>query len=217
MAVRRTALFWMILLFLAFSAGSRGENADGWTVERFSGDLSGQTVTVTRKLWEDGALAREETAGPLRPEMVFALRCMRAELPDRALTVNFGAGNTAYVIPPDRETGEWLLENAWRFGLTATLETEETRERLFLRYVGPVHAAAMRSLDMDLREYLLFLRQEGRAALYRNGRTAAWIFCVPAEEAVTFTLPEDAAWEISGDGDGSVIIVLRAAGEAAKP
>ena len=209
MAVRRTALFGMILLILGFSAGSRAENPDGWTVERFSGDLSGQTVIVTRQLWEEGPLAREEPAGPLRPEMVFALRCVRAELPDRAMTLDRGEGYTANVIPLDRETGEWLLKNAWRFGLTATLETEETREQLFLRYVGPVHAAVMRSLDMDLREYLLFLRRTGRAALNRNGRTAAWIFCVPAEEAVTFTLPEGAAWEISGDGAGGVIITVR--------
>lgn len=204
MAVRRIILCWMLLSILGLSGESRA--SDEWTVERYSGALSGKTVTVTQKLWMDGALTVEEREGPLRPEMAFALRCLQAELPKQA-AMEKGSGYTAALLLPDEKTGEWARENAWRFGLMVTEDAKE--ERVSLRYVGAVHAAAMRALGVGWTEYLLFLREMGQAELKRNGRAVAWVFCVPEQTAVSFVLPEGAAWEISGDGAGSVIITVR--------
>ncbi len=207
---------WMLLLWLlpplllGLSPKGQEKTEEIWSVERFSGTLCGQTVTVTRKLWEEGALAGDGQGASPRPEAVFALRCLRAERPKAVMAVEKRSGYAAAVTPPDRETGEWLMENAWRFGLTAAWETEGRGDRVCLRFVGLPHAAAMRALDVDLAGYLAFLRGAGRAVLRLNGRAVAWIFCVPAGEAVSFTLPEGAVWEISGDGAGNVIVAVRA-------
>ncbi len=192
----------LCLLLLLFPAKAENE----WTVEPFSGALSGRTVTVTRRLWAQGPLTPEQGEGPMRPEMAFALYCIRAELPGKALTAAGVLAYSAVVNLPDQETGAWLLENAWRFGLIAD---EKTENSLRLRSVGPVHAAALHALHTDLEAYLLFLRQTGRAVLRRNGQAVAWIICVPEKEALSFTLPEGAAFSVSGDGAGSVIIVVR--------
>lgn len=198
-------LLWLCLFSIVFSVKTQ-KGEDQWTVEPFSGTLSGQTVTVTSALWANGPLTGEAQEGPLRPEAAYALTCLQVELPKETLAVEDGSGYAADVIILDQEAGERLLESAWRFGLIVTQETED---RFCLRYVGPVHAAAMHALQMDLTEYLLFLRKTGNAALLRNGRTVGWIICVPAGEAVSFTLPEGAAWEISGDNAGCVIIAVR--------
>ena len=205
--IARRMLLGMCLFCFAFSVKT-AKAADMWSVDRFSGSISGKTVTVTRKIWAEGALVPDGLGGPLRSETVFALQCLGRELPDDSVKADCGSGYTAGVICSDPETVEWLLENAWRFGLIVERKPEEPSERIRLRYVGPVHAAAMHALEMDLDAYLHFLRQTGQTALNRNGRAVAWIFCVPEQASVSFALPENAAWEISGDGAGRVIIVV---------
>lgn len=199
MKLRRMLLGWCLLMLL-FPAKAE----TGWEAERFFGSLSGRTVTVTRQLWADGPLTPEQTAGPMRPETVFALRCMQAEILDRALIFEQTSAYSA-AISSDAETGARLRANAWRFGLMIEDETEES---LRLRYVGPVHAAAMHALQMDLEAYLLFLRQMGQIVLKRNGQPVAWVFCAAESEAVSFILPEGAAFSVSGDGAGFVVIAI---------
>lgn len=194
MGLRRMLLgFWLLILLFP----ARAENE--WDIEPFSGALPGRTVTVTRSLWADGPLMPDEPEGPLRPEMAFPLYCIQAEL-----SAEHASGYTA-VISSDRETGAWLRENAERFGLIAE---NETGESLRLRYVGSVHATAMRILSMDLEAYLPFLRQAGQLVFKRNGQPVAWVFCMPESESVSFILPEGAAFSVSGDGAGGVIIAV---------
>ena len=210
MTVRTGLLIVLLFLFGLFSAG--GEKGDRWTVEPFSGPLSGKAVTVTRQIWAEGTLTPDTSEGPLRAETLFALRCLREEMRERGMRMP---------ERPDRETActaeftlwetaaeQWLSENAWRFGFIVENEPGDGGGSIRLRYAGPVHAAAMHALEMDLQAYLRFLRQAGQAALLRNGRAAAWIVCVPEQDALTFTLPEGAAWEISGDGAGWVIFTV---------
>ena len=206
MAMRWMMLLWMSLLLLG---GLANTLEDRWTVEPFSDSLPGKTVTVPRKIWMEGALTGEEQEGPMRPETVFALRCLQTALPGETLTLELEAEYAAAVTVPDQETGGWVAENAWQYGLIVEGETEENGQRLHLRYVGPVHAAAMRALGLNRTEYLIFLRRMGQAVLKRNGRAVAWIYRVSAGEAVSFALPEEAAWEISGDSADWVIIAVR--------
>ena len=196
----RRMLLGLCLLFLLFPGQAENE----WEVEPFSGSLSGRTVTVTRQLWAEGPLMPEKREGPLRPEMAFALYCMQTERPEVALAFEQIAAYAASMLP-DQETGAWLRENAWRFGLTAE---EKTDESLRLRYVGPVHAASMHVLQMDLAAYLHFLRQTECLVLKRNGQAVAWVFCVPERASVSFSLPEGAAFQVSGDGAGFVVIAI---------
>ncbi len=196
----RRMLLGLCLLFLLFPAKAENE----WAVEPFSGALSGKTVTVTRRLWAQGPLTRSQGEGPVRPEMAFALYCMQSALPGGTLPAKRASAYTE-VISAAPETGARMRENAWRFGLIAD---EQTEGSLRLRYVGPAHAAAIRALQMDLEAYLLFLRRTGRIVLKRNGQAASWIICMPEEEAVSFVLPEGAAFSASGDGEGFVIVAV---------
>ena len=128
--------------------------------------------------------------------------CQGMKLPER---LDRETAYSADFAPLEPAAEQWMAENVWRFGFLM----EEDEKNIRLRYAGMVHTAAMTALDMDLEAYLLFLRRMGQAALKRNGQTVAWIICVPEQEAVTFTLPEGAAFEITGDGTGWVILAIR--------
>ena len=202
----RWITLWFFLLLLHCSACPEQNDAAQWTAERFDGNLSGVTVTVTRRVWEQGPLTETGADGSPRPELIYALRCAEAAHNGMARARILRAGGwTAEIEPPDGETAAWLHENAGQYGLIP----EENGPVIRLRYVGPVHAAAMRALGMEQTEYLRFLRRERQIMLRRKGRSAAWVFCVPEGEAVSFVLPEGAAWEISGDGAGFVIVAVR--------
>ena len=52
----RWITLWFFLLLLHCSACPEQNDAAQWTAERFDGNLSGVTVTVTRRVWEQGPL-----------------------------------------------------------------------------------------------------------------------------------------------------------------
>lgn len=114
------------------------------------------------------------------------------------------------------EAGRWMAENLWRFGLIQRFAPgsgdEGDCESVHLRYVGPAHAAAMRTLGLGLEDYLLLLRREGAVTLLKDGQPCAYFFCVPEAEAVTLTVPRNAEVEISGDNTGSVIAAVTVPG-----
>lgn len=106
------------------------------------------------------------------------------------------------------ETGVWLSENMARYGFIRRYheDSEEGNcEGIHLRYVGPVHALAMETLDMTLEAYLRFLRQTGCVALCREGEIWAYILCRPEQEADAFPLPPGASLEVSGDNAGYAV------------
>lgn len=105
------------------------------------------------------------------------------------------------------EAGKWMAENLWRYGF---VQREGVCENIHLRYVGPVHAAAMRVLGMNLEEYLAFLRGEGKVTLLREERPYAYLLCFPADGAVSFSVPERTAYAVSGDNTGFVVIAIAA-------
>ena len=112
------------------------------------------------------------------------------------------------------EAGRWIEANAWRYGLIQRYApgqaSEGSCEGIHLRCVGPAHAAAMRALSLDLEEYLLFLHRETALTLLRGGTPYAYILCVPARDALTFSLPERAAFAVSGDNMGYVVMAIAA-------
>ncbi len=112
--------------------------------------------------------------------------------------------------------GRWMLENLWRYGLIQRYSPDGSErgscESIHLRYVGPVHAAAMRALHLNFEDYLFFLHQEKEITLTRNGAPYAYIRCLPEEDALSFSLPENAAWTVSGDNAGFVILAIAAQG-----
>lgn len=107
------------------------------------------------------------------------------------------------------ETGRWLAEHMWRFGFIQRCVPgsgeAETCENAHLRYVGNIHACAMRALNLGLEDYLALLRREQALTVYDNGAPYASVVCTPENQVVTFEIPENAAPEISGDNAGFVV------------
>ena len=90
--------------------------------------------------------------------------------------------DTPFYDTPD---GQWLLENAWRYGFvfrfpTNNFPTASTVDKAYktgmnqslncYRYVGKAHAAVMNHLDLCLEEYLEYLKDHPHIAVFENGR-----------------------------------------------
>lgn len=105
------------------------------------------------------------------------------------------------------EAGRWFSEHMARYGF---IQRQGVCENVHLRYVGLPHAAAMELLGLGLEDYLVFLHKEKKLTLLRDGQPYAFLLCVPAAEAVSFPLPDQAAFLISGDNTGWVIAAIAA-------
>ena len=107
------------------------------------------------------------------------------------------------------ETGQWIDTHLWRYGFIQRYalgeETEGGCENIHLRYVGPLHAAAMHTLNGTLEEYLALLRREGAVTLYQGEQPLACMFCLPCSGDCVFSLPANALYTFSADNTGWAI------------
>ena len=84
----------------------------------------------------------------------------------------------------DTPDGQWLLDNAWRYGFvfrfpTAGYPTADTADKAYktgmnlslncYRYVGRGHAAVMHHLNLCLEEYIEYLIDHPHIAVFENG------------------------------------------------
>ncbi len=84
----------------------------------------------------------------------------------------------------DTADGQWLLDNAWRYGFvfrfpTNNFPTEDTVDKAYktgmnlslncYRYVGKGNAAVMNHLDLCLEEYIEYLMEHPHIAVFENG------------------------------------------------
>ena len=107
------------------------------------------------------------------------------------------------------EAGRWLAEHMSRYGF---IQRQGICENVHLRYVGIPHAVAMEVLGLNLEDYLVFLHRENELTLLRDGAPYAYLLCVPAAEAVSFSIPPQAAFLVSGDNTGWVVAAIAAQG-----
>ena len=116
--------------------------------------------------------------------------------------------DTPFYDTPD---GQWLLENAWRYGFVFRFPVEgypaaDTADKSATtgvspqlncyRYVGKGHAAAMHSLGLCLEEYIAYLMENPHIAIYENGEMRYEIVWQPVDNAADpFTVLVDGACE----------------------
>lgn len=112
------------------------------------------------------------------------------------------------------ETGRWLADNLWRFGFIYRYapgqDDEGGCEGVHLRYIGPVHAAALHALGMGLEEYWALLRREGMLTLYREGKPYAYLYCAPCEGDWRIRLPKGTDYQVSADNTGWAVAAIAA-------
>lgn len=101
--------------------------------------------------------------------------------------------------------GKWVLENCWKYGFVfrfpmADYPTSEWEDKSYktgistplsvFRYVGRAHAAAMRTLDYCLEEYIEFLEAHPHICIYQDGGLKYEIFRISAAEVQsTYDVP----------------------------
>lgn len=113
------------------------------------------------------------------------------------------------------EGGKWLQNNLWRFGFIrryTRAEEEGGCEHIHLRYVGPIHSAAIHTLGCTLEEYLALLRREKALTLQREGEGDVFLYCVQGEGNMTLPLPPGAIYTCSADNTGWTVIALEEGG-----
>lgn len=108
------------------------------------------------------------------------------------------------------ESGTYVADNAWRYGLIrryahAGLDEIGGCENIHLRYVGRVHAAAMRAGKWTLEEYLSCLREKG-SLLISCADFSAYVFAVPGDGGLTVSVPDGAQVSVSADNAGYTIV-----------
>lgn len=123
-----------------------------------------------------------------------------------------GPLSMGYADPLARsEEGRWLRDNLWRYGFIrryADGEEDGACEGIHLRYVGPLHAAALHALNTTLEEYLALLRREGALTLMKDSRPAAYLYCAPCQGDWHLPLPEGAEAQCSADNTGWAVAAI---------
>ncbi len=113
------------------------------------------------------------------------------------------------------EYGQWLKENLWRYGFIrryASSAEEGSCEGIHLRYVGPLHAAAMHALETPLEGYWALLRREGALTLQTEGKDAAYIYCAACDGDGSCLLPSAQGAQYSADNTGWAAALIPAEG-----
>ena len=90
--------------------------------------------------------------------------------------------------------------------------TKIAPEEWHFRYVGTPHSEIIQEKGFALEEYLLFLQNYTQTRSYRyqkEGQREAEIFYVPVfQNGTALKLPDDAAYEYSGDNCGGIIVTV---------
>lgn len=107
--------------------------------------------------------------------------------------------------------GQWLKDSLWRYGFIRRYAAEGEEgacENIHLRYVGPLHAAAMHALGMTMEEYWALLRQEGALTVQKDGQDAAYLYSAPCGADGGCLLPTGSRAEFSADNTGWAAALL---------
>lgn len=109
-------------------------------------------------------------------------------------------------------SGRLLLETAWQYGFIHRYGTKIASpyqdEAYHFRYVGLAHSTLMHALAMRLPEYLDFLHQAGTITYYEGEAPRYAMLCRPAQENVSFSVPEGCTWEASMDNTGYAVLAV---------
>jgi D-alanyl-D-alanine carboxypeptidase len=116
----------------------------------------------------------------------------------------------------DTEQGQWLARSAWKYGFILRYPEDKRDvtgiifEPWHIRFVGQPHAEIMARSNWVLEEYIQTLRSTGGIrARTENGKVWQISYYDAARGAVQ--VPRDKPWQMSGDGQGGVIVTVEGA------
>jgi len=140
----------------------------------------------------------------------------------------YESGNTELNNTPfsTSQQGQWLYENAWKYGLVFRFPLEDfpvagTLDKSYktgvsvemncFRYVGQGHAAAMRQLGLCLEEYIEYLMAHPHIAVFENGQLKYEIVRQEVGNGATFAVEINRSankYSMSLDNMGGVVTVF---------
>lgn len=110
--------------------------------------------------------------------------------------------------------GAWLEKNAWKYGFILRYPKDKVKvtgiqyEPWHFRYVGMPHSAVMYKNQMVLEEYLEMLREKKDVSVDQGGITYDIHYYQVSKGAKVY-LPENDAYDISGDNMQGVIVTVK--------
>ena len=109
----------------------------------------------------------------------------------------FQTGLCLRIVSPKEETEGWLLEHAAEYGFIL----QEEEEAWVLRYVGRIHAAAMKQLNVGFEGYMEYLSAYKSCVVILDQRTYA------IERVSDLSLLSSPFLEVYGDNQGAYVVV----------
>ena len=111
--------------------------------------------------------------------------------------------------------GQWLMENAWRYGFIRRYPPEKSsitgveNEVMHWRYVGKCHAAIIEMTGLCLEEYLDLLHAQGTLCLKDREGRESWVLCRPCgADGADFEIPDGWSAAVSADNLGYAVCAL---------
>lgn len=126
------------------------------------------------------------------------------------LSLDVGSTQTKMDKAPE---GKWIEKNAWKYGFILRYPMDKTDitgiqyEPWHIRYVGLPHSVVMQEKNLDLEEYLDYLKEEKKISISVNGKkyTISY-YSISQNETIEIEVPADEQYELSGDNIDGVIV-----------
>lgn len=126
------------------------------------------------------------------------------------LSLDIGSTLKSIDVAPE---GAWLKKYAWDYGFILRYPLDKSEitgiqyEPWHFRYVGLPHSIIMKEQQLTLEEYLKFLKEQKTYTTTINGKQYEISF-VPLSEQMTFEIPVNSKYELSGNNTDGVIITI---------
>jgi D-alanyl-D-alanine carboxypeptidase len=127
------------------------------------------------------------------------------------LSLDIGSSLAAMSEAPE---GVWLEKNAWKYGFILRYPKDKVNvtgiqyEPWHFRYVGMPHSAVMYKNHMVLEEYLEMLKEKKDVTVDLDGATYDIHYYQVSKDTKIY-LPENDAYDISGDNMQGVIVTVK--------
>ncbi|WP_422656934.1 M15 family metallopeptidase [Paenibacillus sp. EC2-1] len=126
------------------------------------------------------------------------------------LSLDIGSTLKSIDVAPE---GSWLKKYAWNYGFILRYPLDKSEitgiqyEPWHFRYVGLPHSIIMKEQHLTLEEYLKFLKEQKTYTTTINGKQYEISF-VPLSEQMTFEIPVNSMYELSGNNTDGVIVTI---------
>lgn len=126
------------------------------------------------------------------------------------LSLDIGSTLKSIDVAPE---GSWLKKYAWDYGFILRYPLDKSEitgiqyEPWHFRYVGLPHSIIMKEQHLTLEEYLKFLKEQKTYTTTINSKQYEISF-VPLSEQMTFEIPVNSMYELSGNNTDGVIVTI---------